>query len=202
LVSAVVLSVAAAVDNVLPGDRAFARFVQDAPQPPAGWLADFGNWIGSGRIGSVISAGAIVALVVARRHWDAAILLLAALARFLNGPLKELIESPRPTPDLVRVTEIRETFGFPSGHAMGSILGFGAIAIVATRFLHDRAAQRVAQIACAIVILLVGFGRIYSGAHWPTDVLGGFLWGATLLWTIDFAVDRFRHTHEVRARAG
>jgi len=200
--STVVLSIAAAGDNVLLGDRAFARFVQDAPQPPARWLADFGNWIGSGRVGSVISAVVIVVLLVARRPWAAAILLLAAFARSLNGPLKELIDSPRPTPELVRVTEIRDTLGFPSGHAMGSLLGFGALAIVATRVLPDPQKQRAIQFTCATLILLVGFGRIYTGAHWPTDVLGGYLWGAALLWAIVFAVDRTRSARGGRALAG
>ena len=196
------LSIVAWSENVLPGDLAVVRFVQDAPQPPARWLADVGNWIGSGAVGSVIAGGLVIALMVVWRPWDAATVLLAALARFLNGPLKELIDSPRPTPDLVRVTEIRETLGFPSGHAMGSMLGFGAIAIVATRLLPDHRSIRMAQIACAGLIILVGFGRIYTGAHWPTDVLGGYLWGAALLGLILAAIDRTKRFCAPEARAG
>ena len=192
LAAAVALTFAASGENVLPGDRAFARFVQDAPQPPARWLADFGNWIGSGRVGSVLAAVVIVALLVVRRPWDAGIVLLAGIARFLNGSLKELINSARPTADLVRVTEIRETLGFPSGHAMGSMLGFGALAVIATRLLPDHRARWVAQIACAALVLLVGFGRIYTGAHWPSDVLGGYLWGTTLLGFIVATLNRTR----------
>lgn len=41
--------------------------------------------------------------------------------------------------------------------------------------------RRVAVTACLALILLTGYGRIYVGAHWPSDVLGGWLWGATLL---------------------
>ena len=41
--------------------------------------------------------------------------------------------------------------------------------------------RRAAAIVCLALILLTGYGRILVGAHWPSDVLGGYLWGALLL---------------------
>lgn len=188
LAVAIFLSVVAAGDGTLPGDIAIQRFVQRAPQPPARWLADFGNWIGSARVFVVIAIGLALLLSFARKRWEMAILLTALATRALNGVLKIILDSPRPSADLVRVTENAQGLGFPSGHAMGSMLGYGAIAIVASRLVANRTWRRIAQITCAVIVLLVGFGRIYVGAHWPSDVLGGYLWGAILLMAVYAAV--------------
>jgi undecaprenyl-diphosphatase len=95
----------------------------------------------------------------------------------------------------VRVTEHANGLGFPSGHASGSMLGFGAIAVVASRVIEDRTIRRIIQTVCAVLILIVGFGRIYVGAHWPSDVLGGYLWGFLLLVGIVTLVDALRRRH-------
>lgn len=189
---AIVVSGLAGSVEVLPGDVAVERLVQRAPQPPARWLADFGNWIGSSRFFVVIAVVLAIALLVKRLPWEAALLVGATIARTLNGGLKAIIDSPRPTPDLVRVTEHAHGMGFPSGHAMGSMLGYGAIVLIAARTIEHRAARRAVQALSVGLILLVGFGRIYVGAHWPSDVLGGYLWGVLLLAGIAAFVDLAR----------
>ena len=184
---------------MLPGDVAVARFVQGAPQPPARWLADFGNWIGSARFCFVVSLGIVIVLIVRRCPWELWIVVLALLARALNGALKALFDSPRPTPDLVRVTEHADGLGFPSGHAMGSLLCYGAITVVAFRIQPWRPVRHWVAGVCAVIILLVGFGRIYVGAHWPSDVLGGYLWGSLLLMGVVLLVAAVQKPVECRA---
>jgi undecaprenyl-diphosphatase len=196
LAAALVLSLAAAGDGVLPADVTVARFVQRAPQPPARWIADFGNWIGSARFSTFATLAVTVGLLYLRRPWELLVIALATTARALNGPLKDLFDSPRPTSDLVRVTEHAEGLGFPSGHSMGSMLFYGAIAVVAFRMFSSRRTRLSVLVTCLIVILLVGFGRIYVGAHWPSDVLGGYLWGAlalsAIVWLVDVAHARWK----------
>ncbi len=41
--------------------------------------------------------------------------------------------------------------------------------------------RHAGALACLALILLTGYGRILVGAHWPSDVLGGYLWGGLLL---------------------
>ncbi len=189
--AALILSLAAAGDGVLPADVTVARFVQRAPQPPAGWIADFGNWVGSALFSIVATIAVIAGLVYLHRPWELLVVALATTARALNGPLKSLFDSPRPTSDLVRVTEHADGLGFPSGHSMGSMLFYGAITVVAFRIVTSRHVTTSVLAICATVVLLVGFGRIYVGAHWPSDVLGGYLWGSLILisivWLVDFA---------------
>jgi membrane-associated phospholipid phosphatase len=41
--------------------------------------------------------------------------------------------------------------------------------------------QKAGAHGCLLVIMLMGPARVYVGAHWPSDVLGGYLWGSLLL---------------------
>jgi undecaprenyl-diphosphatase len=102
----------------------------------------------------------------------------ASLARIANPILKATFESPRPTADLVRVDHISSSWGFPSGHVMGMTLLVGALVSLAWD-AWPRRSTRIATLAIAGTILLAsGAGRIYVGAHWPTDVLGAYLYGS------------------------
>ena len=65
---------------------------------------------------------------------------------------------------------------FPSGHALQSLLVFGYLAAVAPRRFRPIAARWG-----GILVLAIGLSRVILGAHWPTDVLGAWLMGATAL---------------------
>ena len=71
-------------------------------------------------------------------------------------------------------------YGFPSGHVYGDVLIFGVLAVIAP-VVFGRTAGAAARVLCLAVIVLAGPARMVIGAHWPSDVLGGYLWGATAL---------------------
>ncbi|MEZ4523936.1 MAG: phosphatase PAP2 family protein [Thermomicrobiales bacterium] len=179
------LSLAAAVRPVLPGDVAVSRAVQSIDFQGVGRLERAGYFIGSFEgivtLGIVIVAG----LLLARRFADAGLLAGALVLRGTNPSIKGLIQSARPTDDLVRVAENATkdpgTFGFPSGHAMGTVLLFGGIIYLAQVHVRSTRLRIALQAVSLLLIFLVGWSRIYSGAHWITDTLGGVLWGLALL---------------------
>jgi undecaprenyl-diphosphatase len=109
------------------------------------------------------------------------VLAIATLGRLVNAYLKTVIESPRPTPELVRITDHSSGFGYPSGHAAGALLVIGAAAWIAARHTRDPARRRLIWLGAAAWILLTGVGRIYAGAHWPSDVIGAWLWSVPAL---------------------
>ena len=93
----------------------------------------------------------------------------------------------RPRPDLVpHGTEVY-TASFPSGHSMLSAVVYLTLAALLAQTQPDRRV-RLYLIALAIVLtVLVGASRIYLGVHWPTDVLGGWVFGAAwalLCWVV------------------
>ncbi|WP_071130245.1 phosphatase PAP2 family protein [Enterococcus timonensis] len=99
-------------------------------------------------------------------------------AGLVNHLLKLVYQRPRP--DLVHlVTET--SLSFPSGHATGSLLLFGTLAILAPKISSNHYLQRTLQIFFGVVILLIGLSRIYLGVHYPSDIIGGYLFGATWL---------------------
>ncbi len=85
----------------------------------------------------------------------------------LNLALKQVFAAPRP--DLLPHLDIVHTYSFPSGHAAGNMMFFGALAMIARRESVWAAA------ACAI--LLIGVSRVWLGVHWPSDVTAGWIEG-------------------------
>ncbi len=70
-------------------------------------------------------------------------------------------------------------WSFPSGHAMGSFVAYGMVAYLAAVFLPRRPAQLVAGLLL-LLVLLIGFSRIYLGVHYFSDVVAGY--SAAVVW--------------------
>jgi undecaprenyl-diphosphatase len=173
------LTVAAAGPGLLPGDVMVARWLQALPHPTGPGLAWFAFWAGSAHV--VLAVGAVLLVIFWQRGERrlAAIVAGILLLRVANPLLKELVASPRPGSDEVTVTELASHFGFPSGHVMGATLLYGGVIWLAEETVPDVKRRRAVQAAAALVIAITCFGRVYTGAHWPSDVLGGLLWGVT-----------------------
>lgn len=187
------VSRSAAGDGLVLGDVWIALRAQELSHPILTWLTRVTNWLGQGAIPMISLSLVFVAVLFATRFRAEALLVLAAsLGHLLNTPIKVLINSPRPTLDLVGVTEDAPGLGFPSGHAMGATLLFGALIIVIPAVVRRRWLAVVMQMLAVAVILVTGFGRIASGAHWPSDVLGGYLWGLLLLQPLGWLYHRYR----------
>ncbi len=72
------------------------------------------------------------------------------------------------------------SFSFPSGHATASMTLFGFVGLASSRLIAPGAKRTLAIAACILAILLVGASRIVLGAHFFSDVVGGWLLG--LFW--------------------
>jgi membrane-associated phospholipid phosphatase len=135
-----------------------------------------------------------------------------ALALFpLNGLTKVIVESPRPEKVIVEsprpdqafglfVDYTRGTYGFPSGHVYNDVLFYGVMAVYAPMWVSPRLVPFV-RAGAVFIIMLAGWSRMVVGAHWPSDVLGGYLWGIaalTLVVGIATIVGRRFHPHPVR----
>ena len=98
-----------------------------------------------------------------------AIWLAATMAggTILNLVLKQIFAAPRP--ELLPHLDIVHSYSFPSGHAAGNMIFFGALAMLAGR--------RWACGGAAVLIAWIGVSRVWLGVHWPSDVTAGWIEG-------------------------
>lgn len=83
-----------------------------------------------------------------------------------------------------------EQFSFPSGHATGSVVIYGFLAFLLARKQSPLTRMSITVIT-AVGVVLIGFSRLYLGAHWLSDVLGG--WSLGLAWIALVAVVYTHH---------
>jgi undecaprenyl-diphosphatase len=106
---------------------------------------------------------------------------IAIATLILSSILKLLLRRVRPRNDYV-ASMLFKTFSFPSGHAAGSIVSFGLAAVVLSLRWPE---YSIAVWAIALIAsFLVGVSRIYLGAHYASDVIGGWIIGALGLFII------------------
>jgi membrane-associated phospholipid phosphatase len=167
--------------NVLSIDVVVGQWIQTANIPFGSLIATIGNGAGSTPISASVALLAVGVMAVTRRWVD--VLFLGGLfaARSLNAPLKDVADSPRPSGAFLSVTEFARGYGFPSGHSMSILLVAGGLAYVIGAMLPSWRWRLLPATSALLIILATGYGRVHTGAHWPTDVVGGFLWGTILL---------------------
>jgi undecaprenyl-diphosphatase len=114
--------------------------------------------------------------------WRPTLLLgLGAIGRQFNPLLKDIVDRPRPSADLVEFTEQSTTMSFPSGHTTTLAILFGLVFYLSSVYIRHAAARLAVQAGCVWMILVVGLERIHAGQHWPSDVLGGFWFGGLIV---------------------
>lgn len=104
----------------------------------------------------------------------------------VSSALKLLLRRTRPDTEYA-ANMVYQSFSFPSGHAAAATVGFGFIAYLALAGLAVPWSI-VLGVAAALFGLLVCISRIYLGAHYPSDVVGGMLLGLIGLGGLVFLV--------------
>jgi undecaprenyl-diphosphatase len=176
--------------NVLSGplDRPVLDFVADNR---TGWLTSVMLAVTN------LGAPALLLPVVvgsgwAWRHWRETSLPLVMLltswfgAEVLFNVVKLLVDRARPP----AATAVQHFGGlaFPSGHATQAAAVWGTVAALAVLSVDTRGAKAVVFAVATTTIVVVGLTRIYLGAHWTSDVVGGWLlgglWAAAVVWLV------------------
>ncbi|WP_223592432.1 phosphatase PAP2 family protein [Neobacillus bataviensis] len=131
----------------------------------------------------------ILALVlVLNRYFLTSFVLFSAFigTRFLRNFFKDVIERPRPEFNLIK----NHGKSFPSGHILYASMFYGLVLGVIWYVLMKNRNKGMAWFVCllfVIILSLVGASRVYLGAHYTSDILGGFFLGIACL-TFTFMV--------------
>lgn len=132
------------------------------------------SWIGDAK-GAVLEAIVFVLVLVFNRR-----ALILAAAGALTGAwyvlLSHVIIRARPTTaQVLQVTEHPAASSFPSGHTIFITTVSTLLMLCLGRRFLPRWAQPVGWALVVLTVVANAIGRIYTGAHWPTDVLAGIL---------------------------
>jgi undecaprenyl-diphosphatase len=125
---------------------------------------------------------AVAVFLFYRRGWRLSAILLSvstAGSILLTTILKAVFERARP--ELFDSGYHASFYSFPSGHATVAVGFYGMLTLILAYRLRGIARWAVA-LCGVVVVLLIGFSRLYLGVHYPTDVLAGYL--AALFWVI------------------
>ncbi|HXM38560.1 MAG TPA: phosphatase PAP2 family protein [Gemmatimonadales bacterium] len=137
------------------------------------------------RLGSPVTmtvlAVAVSLLLASRRAWIVLGGWVAAFAGagLLDQWLKFVIRRPRPA--YAAALLHNRTWSFPSGHAMGALVGYGMLAYVLLILWKESRRTQLEIIAVTtLLIAAIGVSRLYLGVHYFSDVIGGY--AAGMLW--------------------
>ncbi|HUP27577.1 MAG TPA: phosphatase PAP2 family protein [Chloroflexia bacterium] len=165
-----------------PWDRVLTHEMQELPSFPAGTILVAVSWIGFAPWNWLL--GLAILLFMATRRWYAEALFtsIAAAGGLAAEIIKNLIDRPRPTPDLAQVTTILHSYSFPSGHVTSYATFFGFLFYLTFTSLPRRSPYRFLLLSLfGLLILLVGPSRVYMGQHWASDALAGYALGFAYL---------------------
>lgn len=148
-------------------------------------MRDF-TGLGSMAVLWTIAAMVVGFLFLTRKRQSAWVVILSLTSGVaISSLLKWLFARPRP--DLVAHATTVYTHSFPSGHAMLSAVAYLTIGALLARTQADFHVKLFIWFAGILLTLVVGISRVYLGVHWPSDVLAGWMIGASwalLSWAV------------------
>lgn len=163
-------------------DLEFSEEVQEHPYPWLDFLMKGVSIFGDKIVAPVMVALTAAAFFIGGKRKESIFVLSTLFSVGVAYVLKVAVNRPRPTEDLVRIVEKAEFQSFPSGHVLFYTAFFGVLVFLMYRFAYLPLRLRWAiGLLSLFLIFAIPFSRIYLGAHWFTDVAGGFLVGLLYL---------------------
>ncbi|HEY0647780.1 phosphatase PAP2 family protein [Phenylobacterium sp.] len=125
----------------------------------------------------VVTVVSVLAFIFHKKGVHALVMGGAVLAAWASSQFTKALFG-RPRPDLVPHDVYVYSGSFPSGHSTMSTAAFLTLAMLIASLEMKRRSKALAYVLAALVVVGVGFSRVYLGVHWPSDVLAGWCLGA------------------------
>ena len=119
-------------------------------------------------------------LLIQNQNWFSIRILTIALSSLvLMLLLKYLFQRKRPLSPLLKAAK---GLSFPSGHAIMSVTFYGTLLYILLHTVDIEWLKYLLTIVLVLLILLIGYSRVYLRVHYASDVLAGFIIGILWLW--------------------
>src|SRR5215203_241285 len=167
-------------DPIVRFDRVVDDYLHAHATPPLTTFFLIVTALGS--IEAIVLLGVIVAALLAwGQRWTLLGTWLAAVAgsAVLDWLLKGLFERPRPY--FAHPLIVETSYSFPSGHAMESFVVYGMLAYFTVLAFRTWESRVAVVFGAALLVVLIGFSRMYLGVHYFSDVLAGYAAGGVWL---------------------
>lgn len=185
-----ILGVLSAGDNVHEVDVRISTQVQVWQGSIPEHLQNLGATLGSTIAAILMFIACLTVTLVWKWRMEAKLVVLVSVSRLAGMFLKGVFESPRPTEDLVGILGHYENTGYPSGHSMTMAMVATTVALIVWHRIPSPIWRGVAIAIGTLLTVMVGWSRIWAGAHWPTDVLGGWMYGVGFVLLAAWIVSR------------
>ena len=129
----------------------------------------------------------IVFIIIKHKNKGFIVTSVLIISTVINNGIKLIIQRERP--DVIKlVTE--HSFSFPSGHTMASVSMYGILMYLVIRSNLNNKLKIVLSTILGIIPILVAISRVYLGAHYITDVIGGIIMSTILLLVATYYIDK------------
>ncbi|WP_227936313.1 phosphatase PAP2 family protein [Alkalihalobacillus deserti] len=177
---------------VLPFDQSILNMVKPLESAVLTKYMSFFSYLGS--VGPVIVISCIFLLIIYifYRKLDEVILFIVVSLGSLgiNQALKFVFKRDRPFEQIIAETG----FSYPSGHAMAAVSLYGIITFLFWRNTATVWGRILLIIFSSLMIIFVGFSRVYLRVHFPSDIVGGFLlsgiWLYITIWIYQYVMEK------------
>ena len=168
-------------DVLVHRDEAVANWFHLNGTPLGHRIFVFISWLGSPVAMAVLFGAAVLYLWHAKQRT----LIVAWTLSYIGGTILDAVVKDvvrRPRPEFAGKFLYVNSWSFPSGHSMGSLIGFAMLAftIIRVRRVKSTVARIGIWAGAVIMIVLVGYSRIYLAVHYLSDVAAGYTLG--VLW--------------------
>jgi undecaprenyl-diphosphatase len=176
----IALAIMARSIGYFPIDLRITRAVQAIPFGTFHQLMAGLTWLGYMPQVVILGLIAVAILFVTGLRWEAVMTFIAGAVAGAGMIAKQIVFRPRPPAALVHVVRQLASPSFPSGHVLVFTAFCGFLAFLVYTLLKPSWFRTVLLVVLCLIIGLMGPSRIDMGAHWFSDVAGGYLLGG--LW--------------------
>jgi undecaprenyl-diphosphatase len=118
-------------------------------------------------------------LALARRYADVVMIIGGLAVIGIGQVLKTLVNRPRP--EYYLVDTVPSGLSFPSGHSLLAVMMGGVLIYLVGLWVRPLLLRRAIQAGLILLVIVMGVSRVYLGVHWPSDVIGAYVFGVMAL---------------------